>query len=119
MRLARVAFGLVVGLTLYLFLTPAPPEGGPDGSDKVVHALLFAALAVLGRAAGWRPLPLGVGLVAYAALTEVLQASLPIGRDGDLVDLAADTVGTVLGLAVAALLSRARRAAPYPDRRRG
>lgn len=84
-----------------------------------MHALLFVTLAMLGRAAGWRPLPLGVALVAYAALTKVLQASLPIGRDGDLVDLAADTVGTVLGLVAFAVLSRARRAAPYPDRRRG
>lgn len=115
----RVVFGLLVALTLYLFLTPAPPQGGPEGGDKVVHAGLFLVLALLGRWGGWRPVPLGLALLAYAAATEVLQGVLPLGRDASLGDLAADGVGTLLGLTLWQVLSRARRAAPYPSRRHG
>ena len=67
------------------------PEGGPD--DKLTHALIFMALAVAGRWAQVPPLALGLGLVAYAGLTEVLQAVLPIDRDGDVRDLLADATG--------------------------
>lgn len=115
----RAVFGLLAALTLYLFLTPAPPTGGPEGGDKVVHAGLFLLLALLGRWGGWRPVPLGLALVAYAAATEVLQGVLPVGRDASLADLAADVAGTLLGLTLWQALSRARRAAPYPSRRRG
>jgi VanZ family protein len=59
-----------------------------------VHAGLFAALAVTTR------LRFGRGLwavVAYAAVSEVLQAVLPISRDGDVLDAAADVAGALLG----------------------
>ena len=63
-----------------------------------MHALIFVTLAVAGR---WAQVPwvrLGVGLAAYAAVTEILQATLPINRDGNLPDFLADTVGIGVGL---------------------
>jgi VanZ family protein len=63
--------------------------------------------------------PLGLALAAYAAATEALQAVLPVGRDAAVLDLVADLAGVLLALPVLALLSRARRAAPHPSRRRG
>jgi len=85
-----------------MFLTPGDdvPQGGPD--DKVVHALIFAVLTVSGRWAAVPSLPLAVGLAAYAAVTEILQAVLPIDRHGDVRDLVADVCGVAVGL----LLSR-------------
>lgn len=100
-RLARPVFMGLLGLSLAMFLTPGRdvPTGGPD--DKLVHLLVFVALAVAGRWAELRWLPLAVGLSAYAALSEVLQAVLPIQRDGNLPDLLADVAGVVLGLGLA------------------
>ena len=67
-----------------MFLTPGDdvPQGGPD--DKLVHAADLRGAG--GRRAvgpGSRRLALGIGLAAYAAVTEILQAVLPIDRDGD------------------------------------
>ena len=97
-QLPRTVFALLLGTSLAMFLTPGDdvPQGGPN--DKVVHGLIFMTLAVAGR---WAQVPwvrLGVGLAAYAAVTEVLQATLPINRDGNLPDFLADTVGIVVGL---------------------
>ena len=110
-RLARTVFALLLGISLAMFLTPGPdvPRGGPD--DKVTHLLVFVALAVSGCWAAVPPVALGLGLVAYAGLTEVLQAVLPIDRDGDVRDVLADVTGVALGLAlgwIAVRLGRAR-----------
>jgi len=97
-QLARTIFALLLGISLAMFLTPGDdlPQGGPD--DKVVHALIFVVLAVAGR---WAQVPwvtLGLALTAYAAVTEVLQATLPISRDGNLRDFLADAIGIGIGL---------------------
>jgi len=82
-------------LSLVILFSPSTPsEGGLYGLDKVVHATLFAALALTTR---WR---FGRGLVfvlAYAAASEVLQAVLPISRDGNVPDVLADAVGALVG----------------------
>ncbi|WP_253772171.1 VanZ family protein [Goodfellowiella coeruleoviolacea] len=80
------------------------PESGvpsaPPGTDKLVHAGLFALLAITGYAAGIvRTWQLAVLLLGYAAGSEVLQSLLPIGRDGDVLDALTDVVGAAVGLA--------------------
>ena len=81
-----------------MFLTPRDdvPPGGPD--DKVVHALIFLVLTLAGRWAAVPWVALGIGLTAYAAVTEILQAVLPIERQGDVRDLVADAIGVAVGL---------------------
>lgn len=97
----RIPFVIGLLVTTYLFLTPLDhPPPGPEGSDKVTHLLLFAALALLGRYAKVPLVPLGVGLTAYAVGTEVLQAVLPINRRGDVGDVVADLIGLALGLLI-------------------
>ena len=59
-----------------------------------MHATLFAVLAATTRARFGRGLPL---VLAYAVVSEVLQAVLPISRDGDVLDAAADAAGALLG----------------------
>jgi VanZ family protein len=96
-----VAFAACLLLSLVVLFSPASevPTNVPV-SDKLVHFLLFVALGVTGRLAGLAPVPLLAGLVAYAGVSEVLQAVLPINRDGDVLDALADALGVVIGLAV-------------------
>jgi VanZ family protein len=111
-RWEHYPFGGVLLLSMVSFFTPGPdlPQG-PDLSDKVEHAAIFVALALTGRLARIRPARLLVGLVGYAVVSEVLQAVLPIHRDGDWRDALADTVGVLIGLAAVALPRRLAGAA--------
>jgi len=97
----RAPFVVVLLLSVWMLFSPGSTvPAGPPYSDKVVHALLFAALATTGLRAGVRPLPLVAGLVMYAAGSEVLQSLLPIHRDGDVADAAVDLVGVAIATVV-------------------
>ena len=88
------------------------PESGvptaPPGTDKVVHFTLFAALAITGRIAGARTAWLLPSLIAYAALSEVLQGVLPLGRSCELLDAVVDVAGALIGWAVLTFPSATR-----------
>jgi VanZ family protein len=110
-RLGRAAFAGVVVLSMVVLFAPARDvPGAPPGVDKLVHAVLFLALAATGRWAGLRPAPLGAALVVYAAGSEVLQGLSGIGRSASVLDWAADVLGVLAGLALWARL-------PGPARR--
>jgi hypothetical protein len=121
-RLRRGVFALLLGVSLAMFLTPGGSVSAGAPNDKLVHLLTFAGLVAAGRWARVPPARLGLGLVAYAGLTEVLQAVLPVDRHGDVRDLAADVAGVLLGLVLSGAAervgqarSRARRGAPSPS----
>lgn len=79
-----------------LFSPSTPSEGGIYGLDKAVHASLFAALAFTAvRRYGRRGAVL-LPLLAYSPVSEVLQAVLPIHRDGSFADAVADLVGVLI-----------------------
>ena len=105
--LGRVAFAAVCAASLVVLFSPGSdvPSGLPI-NDKVVHGVLFAALAVTGRTAGLRPAALALGLAAYAGISEVLQSTLPIDRDGDWRDAVTDLAGVALGLLIMRLAHR-------------
>lgn len=108
-------FCLAVLLSLVvLFLPASGVPSSPPGTDKLVHLLLFAVLAVTARIAGGRTVPVLAGLVGYAALSEVAQALLPLGRSGDVLDGLVDVAGVLLGAGGLALVLRfrGRRVAP-------
>lgn len=117
--LARVPFAVAVVLSLVVLFTPASGvPTAPPGTDKVIHLLVFALLAGTGRWAGLCTVPLVLGLAVYAGVSEVLQAALPIGRDGDALDALVDVAGALLGLGAHALLRRPRgTAGPRPPAR--
>lgn len=106
-RLRRTFFALLLGVSLAMFLTPGGNVSANAPNDKLVHLLTFAGLAVSGRWAGVAPVRLGLGLAAYAGVTEVLQSVLPIDRHGDVRDLAADVAGILLGLVLSRVAMRA------------
>lgn len=117
LALRRMAFAAALIVTTVLMLVPSP--GTATSNDKTDHLLVFGTLTLLGA---WALIPtrwLVPGLIAYAALTELLQATVTQSRHGDLLDVAADSLGIVIGLLVAAVIANlrtARRASSDPSR---
>jgi VanZ family protein len=114
--LRAAPFVVTVAVSAYSFFTPGP-DLPPDVDiwDKLGHALVFAALALTGLLAGVAARRLAVLLFGYAVLTEILQAVLPIQRDGDWHDVLADSIGLagalILGVAAAHARDRLSRSA--------
>ena len=95
-------------LTVAMLWPIHQPPPGPDGSDKVVHLIAFAALAFpLARTGRIGMAPVFFGASAYGCLIEVLQPSF--GRSADMQDWIADIVGAALGILIALLYRRVRR----------
>ncbi len=110
--LSRGAFAVVVLVSLAVLFAPASDvPSAPPGVDKVVHGLIFLALAVTGRWAGIRASLLGAVLVGYAVVSELVQGLTPLDRSMTVGDWLADVVGVVAGLALWALILR-RQAVP-------
>ncbi|CCG04567.1 hypothetical protein [Blastococcus saxobsidens] len=107
---ARATFALVVLVSLVVLFVPASGvPSAPPGTDKVVHLLLFAALAVSGRWAGARTAPLAAALLTYAAASEVVQGLTPLARSMSFADWAADAIGVAVGLVAWAWATRRPR----------
>ena len=97
--LSRGVFAVVVLASLAVLFAPADDvPSTPPGVDKLVHLLLFAALAVSGRWAGARAGVLGWLLVLYAAASEVVQGVSSLERSASVADWVADGAGVLLGL---------------------
>jgi VanZ family protein len=92
-----------------LYLCLAPTEDLPKVTlwDKVEHASAWFVLTALGLAF-WpgRPGRVAGFALALGALVEVLQALMPLGRDGDVRDWAADGVGVTAALLTWAAVRR-------------
>lgn len=104
-RALRLVFWLVLAFTLVRALWPDPlTEEYVGPNDKIVHATAFLVLGLLSAAAfpARRLLILGVWLLAFGGLIEVLQAIPMLHRDSSFADLAADLVGVCAALAVVA-----------------
>jgi hypothetical protein len=108
-QLTRLPFGIAIAVSLVVLFTPeSGVPSAPPGTDKLVHFLLFAALMITGRIAGFTAVALLSGLVCYAAISEVLQSVLPLGRSGDITDALVDTAGIAIAGALFALWRRRR-----------
>jgi membrane associated rhomboid family serine protease len=99
--LSRGTFAVAVLVSLAVLFAPASDvPSAPPGVDKIVHAVLFTALALSGRWAGIGRPVLATLLVVYAAVSEVVQGLSPVDRTTSVADWVADVVGLVLGLAL-------------------
>jgi VanZ family protein len=119
-RQQRNRWGIVLAYMTALFVLssiPNPPDLERPGSDKVIHSVLYAGLAVVTARAlargRWFDIrfahALGALLIAvvYGAFDEFHQ-SFVAGRTSSLGDLGADTLGaavTAVGLWVWGILS--------------
>ena len=108
--LARGAFAVAVLVSLAVLFAPADDVPmAPPGVDKLVHLLLFAALAASGRWAGVRAGVLAGSLVVYAAVSEVVQGLSALERSASVADWVADVVGVLAGLLAWAWAGRRTR----------
>ena len=101
---AIVAITLTVAM---LWPLDAPPPA-PEGSDKLVHFIAFAALAFpLARTGRLGLVAVFIGASAFGGLIELIQPTF--NRSADLGDWVADTVGVVIGIGAALFYRRLRR----------
>lgn len=115
-RLIRQAFWAATIFAFVMAVLPHPPQLPGEPTDKVQHMLAFAVLAGLAvagwpDAAGWRLL---LGLSAFGALIEFVQAIPALHRDADWRDWLADTGAILFVLALAAALRRDNQPADAP-----
>jgi VanZ family protein len=102
-RPVRLAvYGLACLMLLYITLAPGKDVPGVGLVwDKAEHATAWAVLTgaglLLSTKRRWAVL---LFAFLFGAAIEVLQATLPFGRDGDILDLTADTVGIAVAYAV-------------------
>ena len=103
---------LTIIMTLTLTVTmlwplEAPPPA-PEGSDKLVHFIAFAALTFpLARTGRFGLLPVFIGASAFGGAIELIQPSF--NRSADVNDWIADTVGVVIGICCGLLYRRIRK----------
>ena len=100
---------IIVTLTLtvaMLWPLEAPPPA-PEGSDKIVHLLAFAALSFpLARTGRFGLLPVFIGASAFGGAIELIQPSF--NRSADMNDWIADIIGVVVGIVCGLVYRRLR-----------
>ena len=93
--------------TAMLWPLDAPPPA-PEGSDKLVHFIAFAALAFpLSRTGRIGLLPVLIGASAFGAIIELIQPTF--NRSAELSDWIADTLGVLIGIGIGLVYRRVRR----------
>ncbi len=106
-RIALLVLGIAVVAQCWVLYVPHPPAAPPfPYSDKVIHAIVFAAPVFLALLAGL-PSRLSVLLLAaHAPVSELIQHFFLVDRSGDVWDVAADLTGVVLGVVAVRGLGR-------------
>ncbi len=79
--------------------------------DKVEHIAAYGLLTVL-AVPGWKerasPWVIGLIIIGYGGLLEILQTIAP-GRDSSWLDLVANCLGVILGIGIVGLMRMATR----------
>ena len=100
-----LAVTLILTIAMLWPLESPPPT--PNGSDKVVHLIAFAALSFpLARTGRIGLLPVFVGASAFGGLIELIQPTF--NRSADMNDWVADIMGVVLGIICGLIYRRFR-----------
>jgi VanZ family protein len=103
-RVWLVSGWILVALAIIVSIVPAhelPKLGGV--SDKLEHAVAYGALALwfAGIYPKSRYPMIGVGLLFMGIVIEGLQGTMNVGRQADLRDVYANSIGIVAGLLLA------------------
>jgi VanZ family protein len=105
-RPIRIAVFLAA-CAVIVWLSVAPTTAIPSVNmwDKLEHAGAYVGLALIGawafRSRSWR---LALGLFALGVGVEIAQATMGWGRQGDVLDAVANSVGIGLGLLAARVI---------------
>ena len=102
-RLWRALGWLLVLAVIYLSLTPKPPATDIALGDKIGHLAAYGSLMAWWLQIHRRPERLALLFVLMGLGLEILQ-SLTGYREGDIFDMAANTLGVGLGWLTALLL---------------
>ena len=103
-----LTLAVTLALTVAMLWPMDQPPPAPEGSDKLVHFIAFAALAFpLARTGRIGLLPVFIGASAFGGAIELIQPSF--NRSADINDWVSDVVGVVLGIGCGLLYRRLRR----------
>jgi VanZ family protein len=107
-RLLILLFWATCAFTLVMALLPQPPQLPGSPSDKVQHVAAFLVLTSLAIMAYPRVSLLRIGLlmVLFGLLIELLQLIPALNRDGSALDWLADGAAVAAVLGTASLLRR-------------
>ena len=98
---------VTLALTVAMLWPLEAPPGAPEGSDKLVHLIAFAALAFpLARTGRIGLLPVFIGASVFGGAIELIQPTF--NRSADVNDWAADTIGVLFGIAGGLVYRRIR-----------
>jgi VanZ family protein len=96
-RRVWIAIGWLLVLTvIYLSLTPKPPQTGVTFGDKIGHFAAYASLMFWWHQVDRNVYRIALTFVLMGLSIEILQ-SLSGFREGDIFDMAANTVGVGIG----------------------
>ena len=85
----------------------APPPA-PEGSDKLIHFIAFAALAFpMARTGRFGLTPVLIGASAFGGLIELIQPTF--NRSAELSDWVAGTLGVLIGIGLGLAYRRGRQ----------
>ena len=109
----RLLFWAAAIFAFVMAIIPHPPEIPGEPNDKIQHMVAFGTLGLLSAWAYARaPLVrLVVGLSAYGAFIELVQAIPSLHRDSDVKDWVADTVASAIVLLIVAFWRRRQASA--------
>ena len=84
------------------------PPPAPEGINKLVHFIAFAALAFpLARTGRFGLIPVLIGASAFGGLIELIQPTF--NRSAELSDWVADTLGVLIGIGLGLAYRRVRQ----------
>ena len=103
-----LTLAVTLTLTVAMLLPLDQPPPAPEGIDKLLHFIAFAALAFpLARTGRIGLLPVLIGASAFGGAIELIQPSF--NRGADINDWIADIVGVILGIGCGLLYRRIRK----------
>ena len=99
---------MTIILTVAMLWPLHQPLPRPDGTDKVMHVIAFAALAFPMASTGrFGLLPVFISAIAFGGAIELIQPRF--NRSTDVNDWLADIVGVMLGITCGLLYRRLRK----------
>ncbi|GGC66009.1 VanZ family protein [Hoyosella rhizosphaerae] len=114
MRALPLALTFVV-VCIMLFSPASESSVAIPHIDKVVHAVMFAALGFTSRLARIGIVASTVWLGVFAVISEIAQGLMPFGRTADPWDVVADVVGALAGILLHHFAFRPKRAPTLGD----